>query len=63
MGKGIRYTDEFKRAAVNQIVTHGYPLQAVSHRLGISTRSLYFCVKFKGSGLWISIFPRNPAEE
>ncbi|MFT7659028.1 MAG: transposase, partial [Gammaproteobacteria bacterium] len=24
MGKGIRYTDEFKQEAVNQVVVHGY---------------------------------------
>jgi len=39
MGKGIRYTDEFKRESVNQVVVHGYPVQEVSQRLGISTKS------------------------
>jgi len=24
MGKGIRYSDEFKQEAVNQVVIHGY---------------------------------------
>ena len=24
MGKGIRYSDEFKQEAVNQVVVHGY---------------------------------------
>ena len=41
MGKGIRYTDEFKQEAVNQVVIHGYPAREVSQRLGISTKSLY----------------------
>ncbi len=41
MGKGIRYTDEFKQEAVNQVVIHGYPVSEVSQRLGISTKSLY----------------------
>jgi transposase len=41
MAKGIRYTDEFKQEAVNQIVKHGYDLAEVSTRLGVSTKSLY----------------------
>ena len=45
MGKGIRYTDEFKQEAVNQVAVHGYPVSEVSHRLGISTKSLYVWIK------------------
>ena len=45
MGKGIRYTDEFKHEAVNQVVVHGYPVYEVSQRLGISTKSLYVWIK------------------
>ena len=45
MGKGIRYTDEFKQEAVNQVVVHGYPVLDVSKRLGISNKSLYDWVK------------------
>ena len=45
MGKGIRYTDEFKQEAVNQVVVHGYPVSEVSERLGISTKSLYVWIK------------------
>ena len=41
MGKGIRYSDEFKQGAVNQVVTHGYPVADVANRLGISSKSLY----------------------
>ena len=41
MGTGIRYTDEFKQEAVNQVVNHGYSVSDVSSRLGISTKSLY----------------------
>ena len=41
MGQGIRYTDEFKQEAVNQVVVHGYSVNEVSQRLGISTKSLY----------------------
>ncbi len=37
MAKGIRYTDEFKQEAVNQVVVHGY--------LGISSKSLYDWMK------------------
>lgn len=41
MGKGIRYTDEFKQEAVNQVLIHGYSVADVASRLGISTKSLY----------------------
>ena len=41
MSRGIRYTDEFKQEAVNQIVIHGYSISDVSERLGVSTKSLY----------------------
>jgi len=41
MGTGIRYTDEFKQEAVNQIIKHGYDIAEVSSRLGVSTKSLY----------------------
>jgi transposase len=41
MSRGIRYTDEFKQEAVNQIVVHGYSVADVSERLGVSTKSLY----------------------
>jgi transposase len=41
MGTGIRYTDEFKIEAVNQVVIHGYDTSEVAQRLGISTKSLY----------------------
>ena len=41
MGKGIRYTEEFKQEAVNQVVEHGYTVYEVSQRLAISSRSLY----------------------
>ena len=38
---GIRFTDEFKRDAVAQVVERGYSVSEVSERLGISTKSLY----------------------
>lgn len=38
---GIRFTDEFKRDAVAQVVDRGYSIAEVSERLGISTKSLY----------------------
>ena len=31
MGKGIRYTDEFKQEAVNQVVIHGDPVSEVGN--------------------------------
>ena len=45
MGKGIRYTDEFKQEAVNQVVVHGYRVLEVCERLGISKKSLYDWIK------------------
>ena len=39
MGKGIRYTDEFKQEAVNQVVIHGYSVLDVSQRLSVSNKS------------------------
>ena len=45
MGKGIRYTDEFKQEAVNQVVIHGYSVLDVSKRLGITNKSLYHWIK------------------
>ena len=45
MGKGVRYSDEFKQEAVNQVVVHGCRVADVADRLGISTKSLYECKK------------------
>ena len=41
MNKGIRFTDEFKKDAVAQVVERGYAVSEVAERLGISTKSLY----------------------
>lgn len=41
LGKGIRYTDEFKRDAVAQVKERGYSVKDVSERLGICTKSMY----------------------
>ncbi len=41
MGKGIRYTNEFKRDAVAQVKERGYSVKDVSERLGICTKSMY----------------------
>ncbi|MCL4167030.1 UNVERIFIED_CONTAM: hypothetical protein GTU68_056061 [Idotea baltica] len=41
MPKGIRYTEEFKRDAVSQVIDRGYSVQEVADRLGITTKSLY----------------------
>lgn len=41
MGKQDRFTDEFKRDAVAQVVGRGYPVREVAERLGISTKSIY----------------------
>lgn len=36
-----RFSDDFKRDAVHQIVERGYPVAEVSRRLGVSPHSLY----------------------
>ena len=41
MSKGIRFTDEFKKDAVAQVVERGYAVSEVAERFGISTKSLY----------------------
>ena len=41
MGKQDRFTDEFKRDTVAQVVGRGYPVREVAERLGISTKSIY----------------------
>ena len=40
MGR-TRFSDDFKRDAIHQIVERGYPVAEVSRRLGVSTHSLY----------------------
>ena len=41
MSSQNRFTDEFKRDAVAQVVDRGYAVSEVAERLGVSTRSLY----------------------
>ena len=41
MSSQNRFTDEFKRDAVAQIVDQGYAVSEVAERLGVSTESLY----------------------
>jgi transposase len=41
MSKGKRYTEEFRREAVKQVVERGYSVSEVAQRLGISTKILY----------------------
>ncbi|NQV83362.1 MAG: transposase, partial [Rhodospirillales bacterium] len=38
---GIRFSDDFKKDAVSQVVDRGYSVSDVAERLGISTKSLY----------------------
>ena len=40
-----KFSDDFKRDAVHQIVERRYPVAEVSKRLGVSTHSLYAWVK------------------
>ena len=51
MNKGIRFTDEFKRDVMAQIVERGYAVSEVAERLGISTKSLY---------TWKAQFSKSP---
>jgi len=41
MNTRLRYTEEFKREAVSQIVERGHSVTSVASRLGVSTKSLY----------------------
>ena len=36
-----RYTEEFKKEALKQVLDRGYPVQEVSERLGVSKITLY----------------------
>lgn len=40
-----RYPEEFRIEAVKQILEHCHSVSDVSHRLGVSTNSLYKCVR------------------
>lgn len=40
-----KFSEDFKRDAVHQIVVRGYPVSEVSKRLGVSTHSLYLWMK------------------
>ncbi len=42
---GKRYTDEFKREAVRQVVDRGHSVADVAARLGITAHSLYRWVR------------------
>lgn len=44
MGKP-KFTEEFKKEAIGQIIEQGYPVVEVSRRLGVSTHSLYAWMK------------------
>ena len=41
----VKFSDDFKRDAVEQIIDRGYPVSEVSKRLGVSTHSLYAWMK------------------
>jgi transposase len=40
-----RYTEEFKKEAVGQILERGYSVREVAERIGVSTHSLYKWIK------------------
>ena len=42
---GERYTEEFKVAAVKQVVERGHPAAEVAERLGVSIQSIYVWTK------------------
>ena len=43
--KGKRYTEEFKAEAIKQVLERGYSVRAVSRRLGVSDKSMYYLMK------------------
>jgi len=48
MGKGQRFTEEFRVEAVRQVTERGFAVKDVSERLGVSPHSLYQWVKRYG---------------
>ena len=42
---GKRYTEDFKVAAVKQVVERGHPAAEVAERLGVSIQSIYVWTK------------------
>ncbi|NVM75178.1 transposase [Duganella sp. SG902] len=45
---GKRYTEEFKVAAVKQVIDRGHPAAEVAERLGVSVHSMYAWIKRYG---------------
>jgi len=45
---GKRYTEEFKVAAVKQVIDRGHPAAEVAERLGVSVHSIYAWIKRYG---------------
>ena len=41
--KRARFTEEFKREAVSQVIDRENSVGSVGARLGVSTKSLYYC--------------------
>ena len=41
----LRYSDEFKAAAISQVIDRGYSVREVAERIGVSTDSLYKWVR------------------
>jgi transposase len=48
MGKGQRFTEEFRVEAVKQVTERGFAVKDVSQRLGVSPHSLYEWIKRYG---------------
>ena len=48
MGKGLRFTEEFRVEAVKQVTERGFAVKDVSKRLGVSPYSLYQWIKRYG---------------
>lgn len=42
---GKRFTEQFKRVAVRQIIERGYSVAVVAERLGVTTNTLYAWLK------------------
>jgi len=45
MAKGIRYTEEYKKDAVSQVVERRYSVREVLEHIGISVEPLYSLIK------------------
>lgn len=60
---GTRYSEEFKREAVGQVIERGYSVRDVAARIGVSEHSLYRWVRKERRARTADDGPADSAEE